>query len=115
MDHYVYNSALNICLVIFRYAYPEFTNLRVTVSLSEISENSASVNIRLFGPEYRQAFAKFEVGFHTYTLEKKGLAIDIFAEIDLRESEGLVSFEDEDAHSIIDQYINLKPLVTEGI
>ncbi len=115
MEHFISNSVLNLCFVVFRYAYPEFTDLRLTISLREISENSAYVSLRLFGPEYRQAFAIVEIGFHTFTLEKKELAIEIFAEIDLRESEGLVSFKDEDAHSIIDQCIHLKPLVTEGI
>lgn len=115
MDHFISNSALDICFSISRYAYPQFRDLNIKVSLNEISENSTSVHLLFFGPDYRQAFAKVEVGLNAYTLEKKALSIQIFAEFDLRESEGLSSFKDEDVHSIIEQYFHLKPLVTEGI
>jgi hypothetical protein len=115
MDHYISNCALDICLTISKYAYSQFTGLKASLSLHEVSESSASMNLKLFIPKYRQTFAKVEVGLHRYRLEKECLTIEVFAEIDLSESEGIASFKDEDVYSIFNKYKDLNPVVTEGV
>ncbi len=115
MQHFLLDSALGICFSILGKAYPEIAGLTAEASVEEDSENNASVNLILLEPRHRNSFAIIEVNLSIFPLERRTLGIEIFAELEDHEMEGLTNFRDVDVQSIIEQYEYLQPIITEGM
>jgi hypothetical protein len=115
MDHLLLESALRICFNIFGKAYPKIKNISAGVIVKEDSKDKGDVELLLYTPPYRQAFAAVEVELIEVSMEKETLQIEIFAEFRHDDITGMTSFKDETIESIINKYENLKPLVRESI
>ena len=115
MEHYLLEIGLDICLRIFGTTIAQIKGLTATETVDDDSENQASVSLILFEPEHRPSFATVEVELSLFSLQKRTLHIEVFAEWDEHEVEGLFGFGDVNLESIMQDYNHLKPIIMEGI